>query len=105
VRAAILALLFFLGGAAHADTDRPLPRGSRADGAAFVSGDGFGETITWMAKELARRGWALEKVGPYRARGVDVARFVASDEHLPYLAIHVFRVSGKTWISFVKRSP
>lgn len=105
MRAAIFALVFLLSSSALADADRPLPRGSRADGAAFVSSDGFGETIAWMKKELARRGWAMAAVGPYRAHGVDVTRFVASDDHVPYAAIHVFRISGKTWISFVKRNP
>jgi len=103
VRAAILLLVFFLGRAA-ADPD-PVPRGSRADAGAYVSGVGFGEAIAWMTKELDRRGWPMTKVGPYRARGVDVARFVAADDRAPYAAIHVYRVQGKTWISFVKRSP
>ena len=103
MRAAILALLF-LSARAVADPD-PVPRGSRADGAAYVSGVGFGESVAWMTKELDRRGWSMTKVGPYRAHGVDVTRFVAADGGVPYAAIHVFRVGGKTWISFVKRSP
>ncbi len=106
MRAAAFALAFFVaGGAARAGDDLPVPRGTRADGSSLVSGLGFGPTIEYVGKELDRRGLAFTKVGPYRARGVDVARFVAADQHAPWLAIHVFRARGKTWISFVKRSP
>jgi hypothetical protein len=97
-------LVFGLAGAARADGD-PVPPGSRADGAAYVSGDGFAATVAFVAKELDRRGVAFHEVGPYRARGVDVVRFVADDARGPWVAIHVFRAQGKTWISFVKRTP
>ena len=106
MRAAAFCFAFFAAaGAARAGDDLPVPRGSRADGSALVSSLGFGPSVEFVAKELDRRGLAFTKVGPYRARGVDVARFVASDAHAPWAAIHVFRARGKTWISFVKRSP
>jgi hypothetical protein len=106
MRAASLVFVFFaLTGAARAGDDLPVPRGSRSDGSALVSSLGFAETIAYVGKELDRRGLAFTKVGPYRAHGVDVARFVAPDSRAPWTAIHVFRARGKTWISFVKRSP
>ena len=105
MRAALFALCFFAASPARAGDDLPVPRGTRADGASLVSGAGFGPTVVFVAKELDRRGLAFEKVGPYRAHGVDVARFLSRDDHAPWSAIHVFRARGKTWISFVKRSP
>jgi hypothetical protein len=106
VRAAIVMLLFlYMAVVARAGDDLPVPRGSRADGAALISGDGFGPTVAFIGKELDRRGWAFHRIGPYRARGVDVARFLADDTRPPWIAIHVFRAQGKTWISFVKRAP
>jgi hypothetical protein len=105
MRAALFALCFFAASPARAGDDLPVPRGTHADGAALVSSAGFGPTAVFVAKELDRRGLAFEKVGPYRAHGVDVVRFVARDSHAPWSSIHVFRARGKTWISFVKRSP
>ena len=106
MRAAAFALAFFVAsGAARAGDDLPVPRGTRTDGAAMVSSLGFGPSVEFVAKDLDRRGLAFTKVGPYRARGVDVARFLAADDRAPGAAIHVFRARGKTWISFVKRSP
>ena len=102
----IAAALLVLGLASPARADRdPVPPGSRADGGAYVSGDGFGASVAFVAKEIDRRGLAFHHVGPYRVHGIDVARFVADDARGPWVAIHVFRAQGKTWISFVKRSP
>jgi len=85
--------------------DRPVPRGTRAADAPdlLVSGVGFAAAVEFYSRELARRGIAHERIGPYRIRGVDVARFVASGAAAPWLAVHVFRRDGKTWIFFVKR--
>jgi hypothetical protein len=101
----LTALLALAPAVARAD-DLPVPRGSRASGAdALISSTGFGPTVEHVTKELAHRGLAFHRVGPYRAHGVDVTRWLADDERSPWRAIHVFRSHGKTWISFVKRAP
>jgi len=92
---------------ARADTyDLPVPRGTRRDPVTpdlHVSGRGFRDSVDHYARELGRRGLAHERVGPYRVRGVDVARFVSADPRSRWLAIHVYRRDGKTWIFLVKR--
>ena len=83
-----------------------MPPGTRtnADGQ-LVSGRGLRETTDFLAKELDRRGIAVEQIGPYRQRGVEVTRFVSESPETPWLAIHVTRSAGKTLISFVPRAP
>lgn len=101
----LLALvLVFAPASARADVDGvPVPRGSRADGARHISGKGYRDTVDHMKKWLSKQGTAHRQIGPYRARGVDVTRFISDDPATPWLAIHVFRQAGKTWISVVKR--
>jgi hypothetical protein len=83
----------------------PLPKGSKADagGARHASSKGYRDTVDHVRKWLERQGLAHRQVGPYRARGVDVTRFVSTSEATPWLAIHVWRAAGKTWISVVAR--
>ena len=81
----------------------PVPKGSRADDTRHVSGKSYRDTITYYEKWLDKQGTAHEQLGPYRARGVDVTRFVSSESGTAWLAIHVYRVAGKTWIFVVPR--
>ena len=103
---AILVLGTLLAaGPAHADTyGLPVPRGTRQidDSDRYTSGKSLRDTVELYVKELDRRGIAHEKIGPYRVRGIDVARFVIPDGDLA--AVHVYRVGGRTLISFVKRA-
>jgi hypothetical protein len=108
VRCQIVALAITLGlaGVVRADVHGvPMPRGTRADGTRHVSGKGYRDTIASFARWLDRTGIAHEQVGPYRARGVDVTRFLSKEEGTKWMAIHVYRQAGKTWISLVLRSP
>ena len=81
----------------------PMPRGSRADGTRQISGKGYRDTVDHMRKWLSKHGTAHRQIGPYRARGVDVTRFLSDDAATTWLAIHVVRQAGKTWISVVPR--
>jgi hypothetical protein len=93
-----------VGGAATVPDVR-LPPGTRTDGQGdLVSGRGLRETSDFLATELRRRGIAVQQIGPYGARGVDLTRFVSQTASTPWLAIHVLRTGGKTLIFFVPRS-
>lgn len=81
----------------------PMPRGSRADGERQISGKGYRASIEHIDKWLSKRGHAHRRIGPYRARGVDVTRFLSESPATPWLAIHVVRQGGKTWIFVVPR--
>ena len=89
---------------AHAAPDVRMPRGTRTDASGqLVSGKGLRETTDFIAKELDREGIVVRQVGPYRVRGVELARFVSQTPTTPWLAIHVMRSAGKTLIFFVGR--
>jgi hypothetical protein len=102
---AILLGSLLIAGPARADTyGFPVPRGTRQIEATdrYTSGKSLRDTVELYTKELDRRGVAHKKIGPYRVRGVDVARFLIDDGDVA--AIHVYRVGGRTLISFVKRA-
>jgi len=81
-----------------------LPPGTRTDPQGqLVSGRGLRDTSDFLAKELARRGIAVQQIGPYGVRGALLTRFLSQTESTPWLAIHVLWTSGKTLIFFVLR--
>jgi hypothetical protein len=99
---ALLALA--IPGAARAEPDVRVPPGTRADAQGqLVSGRGLRDTSDFLARELARRGIAVQQVGPQGVRGVELTRFVSQTSSTPWLAIHVLRTGGKTLIFFVPR--
>jgi len=91
----------------------PLPRGSRVfdparpSGDLFVSGRGFRDTVEHVRRHLKKTGIPHQAIPVYRRGPVTVARFIARQPGLPWLAIHVFQQSGKTLIAVVPapRSP
>jgi hypothetical protein len=92
-------------GISHAEPDVRLPPGTRSDAQGqLVSGRGIRETTDFLARELARRGIAVDQIGPYGARGAVVTRFVSQTPATPWLALHILRMSGKTVIFFVPRA-
>ena len=104
--ALLLAGLLAASPARADDTDVKLPPGTRRDPAtgSYVAGRGLRDSTDFIAKELARRGIAVEQIGPYRVRGVELTRFVSQTPSTPWLAIHVMRKEGKTLIFFVARA-
>ena len=99
----ILAAALIFAGPASADPDIKLPPGTRTNGDHFVAGRGLRDSTDFIAKELSKRGIAVDQIGPYRVRGVELTRFVSQTTSTVWLAIHVLRVSGKTLIFFVPR--
>jgi len=104
VRALIVLAMLCAPNISHADPDVRLPPGTRTDTQGqLVSGRGLRDTSDFVAKELARRGIAVQQIGPYGVRGVELTRFLSQTPSTPWLAIHVLRISGKTLIFFVPR--
>jgi len=83
----------------------PLPRGARATADRYVSPKSYRDTVDFIDHWLTRQGTLHHEVGPYRARGIDVTRFVSDQPATPWLAIHVYRQAAKTWIFVVPRPP
>lgn len=105
VRALLLVAVLFAARISYADPDVRLPPGTHTDAQGqLVSGRGLRDTSDFLAKELGRRGIAVQQIGPYGARGVELTRFLSQAPATPWLAIHVLRVSGKTLIFFVPRA-
>jgi hypothetical protein len=91
--------------AAWGDADLRLPAGTRRDSRGqLVSGRGLRASSDFFAAELHRRGIAVQQIGPYAVRGVELTRFVSQTPTTPWLAIHVLRSRGKTLIFFVPRA-
>jgi hypothetical protein len=88
---------------ATAAPDVKLPPNTRADGDHYVAGRGLRDTTDFIAKQLEASGIAVERIGPYRVRGVELTRFVSQTPATSWLAIPVVRIAGKTLISFVPR--
>jgi hypothetical protein len=99
----ILAAALIFAAPATAAPDLKLPPGTRAEADHFISGRGLRDSTDFIAKELSKRGIAVEQIGPYRSRGVELTRFIAQAPTTTWLAIHVLRSSGKTLIFFVPR--
>ncbi len=103
--AAWLAAAVLAARPAAAEPDVRLPPGTRTDAQGqLVSSRGIRETTDFLAHELARRGIAVDQLGPEGARGAILTRFVSQIPTTPWLAIHVLRVGGKTMIFFVPRA-
>lgn len=105
LRASIAAAMLGLALTAHADPPVRLPPGTRTDPQGqLVSGRGLRDTSDFLAAELARRGIAVQQIGPYGVRGVELTRFLSQTPSTPWRAIHVLRLAGKTLIFFVPRT-
>jgi len=105
-RNAVIASVIATGSALAGPTPATprAPPGSHPDAdGALVSGAGLRETVEWFAKELPREGLAADQIGPYRVRGVELVRFVIANEAAAVSAVHVYRIAGKTTISYVLR--
>lgn len=100
---------------AHADDAAPqppaapfkLPTGTRwvaAEGRYAVT-SGLAEATRAIEKQLAKLGIACERIGPYRVRGVEVTRFLSQQPSTSWLAIHLVRKEGRTFLDVIDRIP
>ena len=104
LRALVVLVALCVPKISRADPDIRLPPGTRTDGQGqLVSGRGLRDTSDFLAQELGRRGIAVQQIGPYGVRGIELTRFLSQAPSTPWLAIHVLRTSGKTLIFFVPR--
>ena len=104
IRAFVVAWVLAAPALARAEPELRMPPGTRTDGQGqLISGRGLRDTSDFLARELDRRGIAVQRVGPYNVRGVELTRFVSETPSTPWIAIHAMRSAGKTLISFVPR--
>lgn len=100
----VTLIVFCFASPARADGwDFKLPAGTRTVDGQLVSARGLRDTTDAIARELDRRGIAMQQIGPYRVRAVELTRFVSLTPSTPWLAIHVSRSAGRTVIAFVAR--
>jgi hypothetical protein len=99
----IFAAALIFAAPASAAPDIKLPPGTRAEADHYVAGRGLRDSTNFIAKELSKRGIAVDQIGPYRVRGIELTRFISQAPATTWLAIHVLRVAGKTLIFFVPR--
>jgi hypothetical protein len=84
-----------------------LPPGTRwlAGEGRYAVGGGLAEATRAIEKQLARAGIASERLGPYRVRGVEVVRLLSQQPSTAWLAIHLVRKEGRTFLDIVERPP
>jgi hypothetical protein len=105
LRAWLTVLLLIVPLRSRADPPVRLPPGTHTDAQGqLISGRGLRDTSDFLAADLARRGIAVQQLGPYGVRGVELTRFLSQAPSTPWLAIHVLRTGGKTLIFFVLRA-
>lgn len=113
--AAALALAGHGGAARAGEADQApapvapfrLPAGTRwlaAEGR-YAVGSGLADATRAIEKQLAALGITCERIGPYRVRGVEVTRFLSRQPSTPWLAIHLVRKEGRTFLDVIDRIP
>ncbi len=81
-----------------------LPPGSRrVSGGRFALSRGIGEATTAIESRLRASGAAYERMGPVRVRGLELTRFLSADPSSSWLALHVSRKEGRTFLDVVPR--
>lgn len=108
MRAAVLCALLVaaapIAAADPATEDVRMPPGTRTNAQGqLVSSRGLRDTTDFLSRELDRRGIAVQRVGPYDVRGVELTRFISETPSTPWMAIHAMRSAGKTLIFVVPR--
>ena len=105
--AVALACAVLAPAAAAADDDRyglPVPPGSQVSergDSTFVSSRGFRDTLRYYQRHFRRHAIAHRAPPVYRARGVAVARLLATSGDARWGAVHVYRHRGTTYIAVI----
>lgn len=81
-----------------------LPPGSRrVDPSRFALSRGIGEATSALETRLRASGATFERIGPVRVRGVELTRFLCTDPSSSWLALHISRKEGRTFLDVVPR--
>lgn len=81
-----------------------LPAGTRSVEGRFLLTRGLAETTQYLDRQLSKAGLSFVRVGPYRVRAVEVTRFLSQQPSTQWLAIHVVRKDGQTFLDIVERT-
>ncbi len=82
-----------------------LPPGTRRVDGRYQLSRGLAETTRWLEQRLTKTGQPFERLGPYRVRGIEVVRFLNTAPQGTWVAIHVSRKEGRTFLDVVARPP
>jgi hypothetical protein len=80
------------------------PPGTRWIDGRYRVGSGLAEATRFVERQLDRAGIAFARRGPYRVRGVEVTRFLSEDPSTSWLAIHLVRKEGRTFLDLIPRT-
>jgi hypothetical protein len=79
------------------------PPNTRLVDGRYLMGSGLAEATRAVEKQLDRNGLAFTRKGPYRVRGLELTRFLSEDPRSRWLAIHLVRKEGRTFLDVVDR--
>lgn len=83
---------------------RSRARHSGADAGLVESSRGLRQTVRFYRKWFKRQGIDVREIPIYAYRRVTIARFLARNPRTSWLAVHVFRHQGRTFIRIVERA-
>jgi hypothetical protein len=82
----------------------PLPPRARIqDDGTYKAAQSYRKTVVYFERYLKRQGIPHERVPTYQVRGVQVSRILSSSPRSQWLAIHVYRIRGRTHLYIVPR--
>ncbi len=82
-----------------------LPAGSKVDASGrYRSALGFKKTVVYFERYLRSRKQNYQELPSLEVRGVLLRRFLSQDAKSEWLAVHVYQLSGVTWIYVVPRA-
>lgn len=82
----------------------PLPPRARIqDDNTYRSAQSYRKTVVYFERYLKRQGIPHKRVPTYQVRGVQVSRILSDSAQSQWLAIHVYRIRGRTHLYIVPR--
>jgi hypothetical protein len=94
----------FVSSTVAADPAVKLPPGTRLVEGRHVVAGGMVAAVRFIDRQLTRAGISFERIGPYSVRGVEVTRFISQQASTPWLAVHLVRKEGRTFLDIVERT-
>lgn len=82
-----------------------LPPGTRVVDGRYLMARGLAEATRQLEQRLDAAGAAFQRIGPTRVRGIEITRFLSLDPDSSWLALHLVRKEGRTFLDVVERTP
>lgn len=79
------------------------PQAKPAGEHVYVTPLTFRNTVSFYKNRLRKKGIRYQEVPVYRFRGTTIARLISQSPETAWLAVHVFRSKGRTYLALITR--